>query len=36
MANQYEDEVMPWATNEIEADKTWKLSEKLVGQEFAY
>ncbi|KAI0885485.1 NAD(P)-binding protein [Annulohypoxylon maeteangense] len=28
--------VKPWATSSIEAEKLWKLSEKLVGQEFTY
>lgn len=34
VANQYEGEIFPWATDEIEADRLWKLSEKLVGQVF--
>ncbi|OHF01962.1 short-chain dehydrogenase/reductase family Oxidoreductase [Colletotrichum orchidophilum] len=36
VADQYEEEIYPWANNKIEADKLWKLSEKLVGQEFNY
>ncbi|KAI1389960.1 NAD(P)-binding protein [Hypoxylon trugodes] len=28
--------VKPWATSAVEAEKLWKLSEKLVGQEFNY
>jgi hypothetical protein len=28
--------VRPWATNSIEAERLWKLSEKLVGQEFVF
>lgn len=28
--------VKPWATSSVEAERLWKLSEKLVGQEFAY
>ncbi|KAI1375403.1 NAD(P)-binding protein [Hypoxylon crocopeplum] len=28
--------IKPWATNLIEAERLWKLSEKLVGQEFTY
>lgn len=30
------DTVKPWATSPVEAERLWKLSEKLVGQEFAY
>ncbi|KND87675.1 Retinol dehydrogenase 14, partial [Tolypocladium ophioglossoides CBS 100239] len=36
LADPYVDTVKPWATSSIEADKLWKLSEKLVGQEFSY
>lgn len=36
VASQYDDDVWPWATDKIEADRLWKLSEKLVGQEFNY
>ncbi|KPM45656.1 hypothetical protein AK830_g878 [Neonectria ditissima] len=36
MADPYVDTVKPWATSAVEADKLWKLSEKLVGQEFKY
>ncbi|KAL7934364.1 hypothetical protein V8C35DRAFT_302373 [Trichoderma chlorosporum] len=28
--------VKPWGTSKVEADRLWKLSEKLVGQEFSY
>ncbi|KAJ3498387.1 hypothetical protein NLG97_g1165 [Lecanicillium saksenae] len=28
--------VKPWATSAVEAERLWKLSEKLVGQEFSY
>ncbi|KAJ2984314.1 hypothetical protein NQ176_g61 [Zarea fungicola] len=28
--------VKPWATSPVEAERLWKLSEKLVGQEFSY
>ena len=28
--------IRPWATSPIEAELVWKLSEKLVGQEFSY
>ncbi|KAI2469451.1 NAD(P)-binding protein [Annulohypoxylon bovei var. microspora] len=28
--------VKPWATSPVEAERLWKLSEKLVGQEFTY
>ncbi|CVL00534.1 probable oxidoreductase, short-chain dehydrogenase/reductase family [Fusarium mangiferae] len=30
------EEVYPWATNKADAERLWKLSEKLVGQEFKY
>lgn len=30
------DDLQPTATNPGDAEKLWKLSEKLVGQEFAY
>ncbi|KAL6899932.1 hypothetical protein GGI43DRAFT_427645 [Trichoderma evansii] len=36
VADPYTDTVKPWATSSIEADRLWKLSEKLVGQEFQY
>lgn len=36
LADPYEDEIFPWATNKVEAEKLWKLTEKLVGQEFKY
>jgi hypothetical protein len=36
VANQYEEEVYPWAKDPIDADRLWILSEKLVGQEFKY
>ncbi|KAJ5166646.1 uncharacterized protein N7482_005427 [Penicillium canariense] len=36
VADPLVDIVKPWATNNIEADKLWVLSEKLVGQEFSY
>ncbi|KAI1338295.1 WW domain-containing oxidoreductase [Xylariaceae sp. FL0016] len=28
--------VKPWATSQLEAERLWKLSEKLVGSEFKY
>ncbi|UKZ82633.1 hypothetical protein TrVFT333_010426 [Trichoderma virens FT-333] len=28
--------VKPWGTSKVEADRLWKLSEKLVGQKFSY
>jgi hypothetical protein len=28
------DTVRPWATSPVDAERLWKLSEKLVGQEF--
>ncbi|PON28915.1 WW domain-containing oxidoreductase [Trichoderma gamsii] len=36
VADPYTNTVKPWATSSIEADRLWKLSEKLVGQEFQY
>jgi hypothetical protein len=34
LADPYVEEVWPWATSKVSADMLWKLSEKLVGQEF--
>ncbi|KAJ5019229.1 hypothetical protein K4K57_001336 [Colletotrichum sp. SAR 10_99] len=36
IADPYEEEVYCWATSKVDADMLWRLSEKLVGQEFAY
>ncbi|OTA58343.1 NAD(P)-binding protein [Hypoxylon sp. EC38] len=36
LANPWKDTMRPWATSSIEAERLWKLSEKLVGQEFSY
>ncbi|KAI4157483.1 MAG: hypothetical protein L6R39_000668 [Caloplaca ligustica] len=36
IADPYIDTIKPYAYNKIEADKLWKLSEKLVGQSFDY
>ncbi|SPQ21518.1 62301270-55c5-4407-afb5-566ff77864e0 [Thermothielavioides terrestris] len=36
VADPWTDTVMPWGTSPIEAEKLWRLSEKLVGQEFKY
>ncbi|EIW75745.1 NAD(P)-binding protein [Coniophora puteana RWD-64-598 SS2] len=36
IADPYADTVKPWARDRVGAEKLWKLSEKLVGQEFAY
>ncbi|KAI1412762.1 NAD(P)-binding protein [Hypoxylon sp. FL1857] len=36
IGDPYTDTIKPWATSPIEADRLWKLSEKLVGQEFSY
>lgn len=30
------DDLQPTATNSADVEKLWKLSEKLVGQEFTY
>jgi hypothetical protein len=31
-----EDDYKPWARDIYDAEKLWKLSEELVGQEFKY
>ncbi|KAK2002626.1 short-chain dehydrogenase/ reductase [Colletotrichum falcatum] len=36
VADQYSEEVYPWANNKIDADRLWNLSEKLVGEKFGY
>ncbi|KAI1462611.1 NAD(P)-binding protein [Annulohypoxylon moriforme] len=36
IADPWVQTVKPWATSSVEAEKLWKLSEKLVGQEFTY
>ncbi|KAH0523979.1 hypothetical protein TsFJ059_008907 [Trichoderma semiorbis] len=36
IADPYVQTVKPWGTSKVEADRLWKLSEKLVGQEFSY
>lgn len=36
VGDPWKDTIKPWATSKLEADRLWKLSEKLVGQEFAY
>lgn len=36
LADPYDEEVFPWATDKVWADMLWKLSERLVGQEFGY
>ncbi|KAI1142096.1 NAD(P)-binding protein [Hypoxylon sp. FL0543] len=36
LADPWTDTVRPWATSPVEAERLWKLSEKLVGQEFSY
>ncbi|WYZ34238.1 hypothetical protein EsH8_I_000514 [Colletotrichum jinshuiense] len=36
VADPYAEEVWPWVTDKASADMLWKLSEKLVGQEFKY
>ncbi|CAH0052202.1 unnamed protein product [Clonostachys solani] len=36
IANQDKEEVYPWATSKVDAERLWKLSEKLVGQQFEY
>ncbi|OTA99293.1 hypothetical protein M426DRAFT_16588 [Hypoxylon sp. CI-4A] len=36
LSDPWTDVVRPWATSPVEAERLWKLSEKLVGQEFSY
>lgn len=36
IADPDQEEVYPWATSKIDAERLWVLSEKLVGQEFKY
>ncbi|KAH8895933.1 NAD(P)-binding protein [Thozetella sp. PMI_491] len=36
IADPLTDTVKPWATSPVEAERLWKISEKLVGQEFPY
>lgn len=36
VADPLADTVKPWATSSFEAERLWRLSEKLVGQEFSY
>jgi len=36
VADPIADTVRTWATSSFEAERLWKLSEKLVGQEFSY
>lgn len=36
IANPYTETIKPYALDKVEADKLWKLSEKLVAQKFVY
>ncbi|TKA69574.1 hypothetical protein B0A49_08682 [Cryomyces minteri] len=36
IGDPWKDTIKPWATSRLEAERLWKLSEKLIGQEFAY
>lgn len=36
VADPLVDIVKVWATDSFEAERLWRLSEKLVGQEFSY
>ena len=36
VADPLVDTVKAWATSTFEAERLWRLSEKLVGQEFSY
>ncbi|KAJ5158292.1 uncharacterized protein N7500_007943 [Penicillium coprophilum] len=36
VADPWTETVKPWATDKLEAERLWRLSEKLVGQKFRY
>lgn len=36
VADPYEDENFAWTMSKIDAERLWKLSEKMIGQEFNY
>lgn len=36
VADPDQEEVYPWATSKVDAERLWKLSERLVGREFKY
>ncbi|OTB02482.1 hypothetical protein M426DRAFT_322580 [Hypoxylon sp. CI-4A] len=36
VADPWKTTVKPWATDKVEAEKLWQLSERLVGQTFSY
>ncbi|TFB01441.1 Short-chain dehydrogenase [Trichoderma ghanense] len=36
IADPFTQTVKPWGTSKVEAERLWKLSEKLVGQAFSY
>ncbi|KAK0726122.1 WW domain-containing oxidoreductase [Lasiosphaeris hirsuta] len=36
VADPWTETVRPWGTSPVEAERLWKLSEKLVGEEFSY
>jgi hypothetical protein len=36
VADPFVQTVKPWGTSKVEAERLWKLSEKLVGQEFSF
>ncbi|KXX77656.1 Short-chain dehydrogenase TIC 32, chloroplastic [Madurella mycetomatis] len=36
VADPWVDTLKPWATSPVEAERLWKLSERLAGQEFSY
>jgi NAD(P)-dependent dehydrogenase (short-subunit alcohol dehydrogenase family) len=36
VADPRKEEVYPWATSKVDAERLWKLSETLVGQRFGY
>lgn len=36
LADPYEEDIPAWAASKVDADRLWKMSEKMVGQEFSY
>ena len=36
VSDPYIDFVPPWGTADVEAEKLWRLSETMVGQDFTY
>ena len=36
LGDPLKDTIMSWATNAFDADRLWKLSEEISGQQFSY